>query len=497
MIGKKNTRAATIRRELGAPVIDADGHYIETPAVFQSFFLDYVKSIGGADLAAKFEQAGGLDYDGTVLRPWSEMEETAKKEMWLTRPPWWSLPASSTIDRATAHIPKLMYERLPDFGIDFAVLYPSRTLTTTSLQDDELRQVACRALNAFNADLYAPYSERLTPVAQIPMHSPQEAIAELEHAVGELGLKSIMINGLVHRPIGELQSKRNGKLVPNWGRSGTRIDSLGIDSEYNYDPFWEKCLELKVSPATHSAGMGWGARQSISSYMFNHIGNFGAAMDTSCKSLFMGGVTRRFPDMPIGLLEGGVTWAVTLLSDIEGHWSKRNKNAIQQYNPANIDRDELLGFLREYGEGAFAENVDSIVEGVTRLEPEPPLLDEWAACGIEEEEDIYSSFVNSFYFGCEADDPGVAIAFNPDFVAGNNRLKAMFSSDMGHWDVQDMEYMLCEAFELVEDELITDEDFREFVFVNPAEFYAGINKDFFVGTAVEDSVSQLLDENAA
>lgn len=495
MIGSKDTRASRIRRELGHPVIDADGHYIETPAVFQSFFLDYVRDIGGADLALKFEQSGGLDYDGTVLRPWSEMDEQTRRDMWLTRPPWWSLPASSTIDRATAHIPKLMYERLPDFGIDFVVLYPSRTLTTTSLQDTELRQVACRALNKFNAELYAPFKDRMTPVAQIPMHTPEEAIAELEHAVGELGLKSIMIAGLVHRPIGESSDAADGKLVPNWGRGGTRIDSLGVDSEYDYDPFWQKCMELKVSPATHSAGMGWGARQSISSYMFNHIGNFGAAMDTSCKSLFMGGVTRRFPEMPIGLLEGGVTWAVTLLGDIEGHWSKRNKDAIQQYNPANIDRDELLGYLQQYGDGAFAENVDAILEGVTRLEPEPPVLDEWEACGVSSKQEIYDSFVNNFYFGCEADDPGVAIAFNRDFVPGNNRLRPMFSSDMGHWDVEDMEDMLCEAYELVEDELITHDDFREFTLENPARFYAGINRDFFKGTAVEAEVSKLLAED--
>ena len=53
-----------------------------------------------------------------------------------------------------------MYERLDEFGIDFAVLYGSRTLTTTAIKDAEVRQVACRALNAFNAEVYAPYADR-------------------------------------------------------------------------------------------------------------------------------------------------------------------------------------------------------------------------------------------------------------------------------------------------------------------------------------------------
>ena len=97
--------------------------------------------------------------------------------MWTTRPPWWTLPAANTLDRATAHLPKLLHERLDDFGIDFAVLYPSRALTTTAIKDDELRQVACRALNHFNRDVYAEFSDRMAPVAQVPMHTPAEAIA--------------------------------------------------------------------------------------------------------------------------------------------------------------------------------------------------------------------------------------------------------------------------------------------------------------------------------
>ena len=54
--------------------------------------------------------------------------------------------------------------------------------------------------------------------------------------------------------------------------------------------------------------MGWGSRRSVSSYMSNHIGSFGASMEAQCRSLFMGGVTHRFPDLAFGMLEGGVSW---------------------------------------------------------------------------------------------------------------------------------------------------------------------------------------------
>ena len=41
----------------------------------------------------------------------------------------------------------------------------------------------------------------MEPVAVIPMVEPDEAIAELDHAVGELGLKAIVMNGIAYRPV--------------------------------------------------------------------------------------------------------------------------------------------------------------------------------------------------------------------------------------------------------------------------------------------------------
>ena len=87
------------------------------------------------------------------------------------------------------------------------------------------------------------------------------------------------------------------------------MDNLCLDSEHDYDPVWAKCVELGVAPTFHSAGMGWGSRTSISNYMYNHIGHFGAAGEALCKAMFFGGVTRRFPKLRFAFLEGGVGWA--------------------------------------------------------------------------------------------------------------------------------------------------------------------------------------------
>jgi hypothetical protein len=71
-------------------------------------------------------------------------------------------------------------------------------------------------------------------------------------------------------------------------------------------------------------------------------------------------------------------------------------------------------------------------------------------------------------------------------------LGAVFGSDIGHFDVPDMTAVLHEAYELVEDDLITQTDFRDFVFNNPVRLWAGNNSNFFKGTVVEEQAKSVL-----
>jgi hypothetical protein len=55
-----------------------------------------------------------------------------------------------------------------------------------------------------------------------------------------------------------------------------------------------------------------------------------------------------------------------------------------------------------------------------------------------------------------------------------------------------MTEVLVEAYEGVEDGILTEEDFRDFVFANPVRLWAGMNPHFFTGTVVESQVHKLL-----
>jgi hypothetical protein len=75
---------------------------------------------------------------------------------------------------------------------------------------------------------------------------------------------------------------------------------------------------------------------------------------------------------------------------------------------------------------------------------------------------------------------------------GKHNLRPIFSSDVGHFDVVDMSEVLEEAWELVEDGMITEENFKDFVFANPVRLHTAMNPDFFKGTVVEGAVSKYL-----
>jgi len=472
------TPSAAIRTKLKHPIIDSDGHSAE----FEPELFDYLKDVGGATAVKRLKSLP----DSPFSFRWYRLSEEERRAQRVPRPHWWVHPTKNTLDRATSSLPKLLYQRLDEMGIDFTIIYPSLGLFLLHLGDDELRGAACRALNNLNAEIFREYSDRITPVAVIPMHRPEEAIAELRHCAG-IGLKAVLMAGWVRRPIAAAE--------PAARRYAYWLDNLCLDSEYDYDPVWAECVKLKVAPTFHSPSAGTGMRNSISNFMYNHLGHFAASAEAICKAVFFGGVTQRFPELRFAFLEGGVGWAASLLGDIAGHWEKHNPRVLENFDPARLDLPLMERLFSEYGSYRQAiarmpaQERSQLLWGARE---DSAANDEWARCGIGKVTDIRDLFVPKFYFGCEGDDRMTAIAFDRQKNAFGARLNAIYSSDLGHWDLPDMRDAGAEAWELAEHGLITEDDFRDFVFANPARAKAEVNPDFFRGTIVEDAVRELM-----
>jgi predicted TIM-barrel fold metal-dependent hydrolase len=482
-----------IRAQLDHPVVDSDGHYMEFMPVFREQFVELSGQLGGSALQARIADAP--DLRGFLLShtspigqafgasTWGSETPAERMDNW-TPVPGWGPPHSHALDRATALVPKLRAERLVEIGIDFSVLYPSSALIFPHIEDEELRQVTCRAVNTINAEAFHGVRSQMTPAALIPMMNPDEAIAELDHAISELGLKVAMI-GSVARPIPSIHRSH-----PELYNSVFRLDSLGIDSPYDYDPFWAHCEALRVPLVSHGGNAAVGWRRSPSNYIFNQTGCFAEAAEVLCRSLFLGGVTRRFPSLKFQFLECGAGWACTLYAELVHRWEKRNRKAIRGLLEASqASGPEFMRLLNEHGGDPMRRKLEDLPHGILLQlgTTEPP--DDFAACQIESVEDIAELFVDRFYFGCEADDPSAVWAFDTGLNPGGARLRALLGSDMGHWDVPDAAGILPEAWEMVEHGRMSSEDFRRFTFEHPAEFF-GVNPRFFDGTAVEPYIKE-------
>ncbi len=82
-------------------------------------------------------------------------------------------------------------------------------------------------------------------------------------------------------------------------------------------------------------------------------------------------------------------------------------------------------------------------------------------------------------------------AFNTRVNPFGSRLSAFFGSDISHWDVPVMTEVLGESWEMVEHGLITEADYRDFVFTNAVTFYTRTTPSFFAGTKVEAAAAPL------
>ncbi len=471
--------ARKIHDRLKHPIIDADGHWAEyAPHMREEF-----RKIGG-DAAVEALALASARIPASL-----NMSVAERRRRRVGQEAFWFLPTKNTLDRATAMMPRLLYERLDDLGLDFCVIYPTAGLGYYRLPPDKLRRALCRAYNVFTMDQFRPYGDRIIPAAIIPMYTPEEAIEELEFASRQLGYKVVMMGSLIRRPIPALVEEH-----PEAAKFVEWYDPIAIDSDHDYDPVWAKLRELRISPSFHNGARSILLRNSPSNFCYNHIGHFASASEAMAKAIFFGGVTRRFPEVNFGFLEGGVGWACSLYADLIGHWEKRKLDALESTNPARLDRAALLAYAEKYAKPSVlaavrrGEGLDDNGDGTGGVAD----LDDYSRCRITTKKDFHDLYVKRFYFGCEADDPINAWAFNRKANPGDARLNAFFSSDIGHFDVPDMTEVVPEAYELVEHGLLNDDDSRDFVFANAVRFWGELNPDFFKGTVVEKQAAEVL-----
>ena len=168
-----------MRAQLDHPVIDGDGHWLEPVPIF----LDYLRQVAGPSVAERFVKKATEHID----RGWYDMTPAERLDRRPTRPTWWGEPAD-TLDRATAMIPALFYERLDDFGIDFcAALHDARPLPHRQPRRGAAPRHRARPELHERGDVQARTRTASPRRRWCRCTRPEEAIEEATYAVRELG----------------------------------------------------------------------------------------------------------------------------------------------------------------------------------------------------------------------------------------------------------------------------------------------------------------------
>ena len=239
----------------------------------------------------------------------------------------------------------------------------------------------------------------------------------------------------------------------------------------------------------HSSLQSHRVTRSATSYVYNHIGGLAASHESLCKSLFLSGVTHRFPTLRFGFLEGGVAWACSLFADLVGHWEKRNaRRRSARSIPICLDVDALLALFDQYGDDRVRAGLGELRAYFSRpsgaARAARRVRGRGARLGRRPPRPLRPELLLRVRGRRPARRVGVRRARQP----AGARLRPIFGSDISHWDVPDMTEPVEEAYELVEDGVIGEREFRELMFLNPARLHAEMNPGFFDGTVCEHAV---------
>lgn len=164
---------------------------------------------------------------------------------------------------------------LDDMGIDRQVVMPPppQCYYTVPL---EIAVKATRLVNDTIAEFVTRAPDRLIPFGSVPMQDGDEAAAELERAVRQLGFKGV-----------EVLTNVAGREL----------------SDKAFAPFWAKAEELSVLVVIHPNGFTEGKR--LSRFYFNNV--IGNPLETTLALhyLIFDGVLERHPDLKLLAVHGG------------------------------------------------------------------------------------------------------------------------------------------------------------------------------------------------
>lgn len=258
----------------GYSVVDCDGHIVESIPEMAEFMSERVRRHAlrpSRNRQGVFPSLDGMHF---ALR---EGRSTARERVTASE----SRPGSA--EDWLAFLDKAEIEK--------SVLFTSEGLSVGYIQIPEYAIQVCRGYNDYVYHRFAKISDRLRPMALIPMQDVGEAVKELRRAVLDLGFP------------------------------GAMLPSTGLPLHLGHEVYWpvyEEAERLDCALGVHGGANHEGAGlNTFTNFTASHILHHPIPLMVALVSFIYHGVLDRFPRLRIALLEGGCGWLASILDRAE------------------------------------------------------------------------------------------------------------------------------------------------------------------------------------
>jgi uncharacterized protein len=269
-------------------IIDADGHILEPPDVWEQYIDPAFRERA---LRVRTDRAGSeyFELDGRppkyidikALSLLGGMGRDEQESVAALQKPYRESAPFGAMD------PQERVQVLDNEGLAATILYPSIGLALEcEIEDPELAAAHARAYNRWIVDFCAGSQGRLVPIAYISLGDGQEAATELERAV-KAGAKGAFIVPFT------ITNKAH--------------------AHPDYDPFWAKAQDLDVPIGIHPtieppAKRVYQRFKDVKWALWfqNVLG--GQGPQQAFYMLFQYGLFDRFPTIKVVVLESGASW---------------------------------------------------------------------------------------------------------------------------------------------------------------------------------------------
>ena len=224
-------------------------------------------------------------------------------------------------------------------------------------------------------------------------------------------------------------------------RRALAVDALGLDSAHDYDPLWQRFVDLGVTPTFHSTGMGWGSAH-VADELHGESRRFVRGRGRGVVPVVV--LRRRdapLPDAAVRVLGRRRRRGPRRCARI---WSATSKNVTVtqslRYDPARLDRARTAHArrpVRNRRRACAPRRARRRAAHAERARRGPRRASTSSReCGARSPADIRAMFARAVLLRLRGRRPDVGARVRVRSTHGT-RLPAMFASDLGHWDVPD------------------------------------------------------------